>query len=148
MIEFKFKKSDMDSLLKALDSSNAKKDIAKILRDGINKALSYVRKRIAKNHRYQDRTGNLTRSVHFYTDRSGLFGKIGLSGFTNDRILDSKFTAKSSKSGFKYGRKIHQGHGTWQPDQFVFYNFDNSKNVIMDYLTQSYSKVIQKIGGK
>ena len=136
--EVKLSKSDVDRITKKLSSKASQKQTIFELRSAIDKGLKAVRIDSARAHRYTMRTGNLNRSIHHYSGISNqgtLFGKIGLSGFSKDRKIDSKF-------GVKYGIFVHEGQRSWAPDRFITDNFESNKSTIKGFISEALKKIV------
>ena len=104
MLKFRVNKQDQRRVVAALLKASDRfiKRVRVQLKDGLWDMAFYA----GKNHEYTTRSGNLDRAyVVVVTSPSGLSAEL---------LLDKKV------SGAPYAWRIHEGWGTWQPDQFVY----------------------------
>ena len=96
--------------------------------NAINKALeeckSIVLNSAQYDHRYQIQTGRLKNAT-----------KVDVKKYNLRAYIDARVA--------KYGKYVHEGHGTWQADKFINNAVDNNINTI----TQAFIRNInQSIG--
>jgi hypothetical protein len=96
----------------------------------MRKAMSIVQTRARQNHRYTSRTGALSRSVAASVLDSGLTGVVDL----RDEIAE-------------YGKYIHEGFKSWQPDPFIYDATEASLKDIEEQLTLGIERVINELFG-
>lgn len=107
------------------------KELPKELTNEINKALQdtfYHMAVEARNaHRYTVRTGKLRSATRSAVKE--LTGEL----FVDDLKAD-------------YGVYVHQGHGTWAPDQFVYDAFKRGHPILDRAIDQAVDKAIKQAG--
>jgi hypothetical protein len=128
---------DLAILRKKLSDPSTQRKTTNTLFRAVQKSVRDVQKTASKQHRYQNRTGNLTRSIqsHVEIKKDGIFGVTGLSPYSGSLHIDSMF-------GVVYGRRIHEGFGSWSPDQFVFNAFKDQKSTIQNYIKQAVQQIV------
>lgn len=81
------------------------KNVSKYITEEVNKALEVLLPKIQayarKNHRFRTRTGKLESSI--MQDVRNIIGDI----YINEAIAP-------------YGKYVHEGHGKWAPDKFIY----------------------------
>ena len=104
-------------------------DSGELLKQKINKYFNEVTPVIEQyakdNHRYQNRTGNLETETKIETVGIDIEGYIG--------------------PGAEYGKYVHEGHGTWQPDRFIEEAIDNNMNIIDDALNRAIDDTFKEL---
>lgn len=77
------------------------------------------------HHRFTDRTRNLGRSIQSGAAMVGdeIIGEV----FGNDSIAD-------------YGIHVHDGHGSWRPDQFIEQAFSRNESEITSAIEATISR--------
>ena len=109
-LEFKV---DMSELEKAFDKYPDK--LAKNLRLASKRSAGLVEDYARQNHRYQDRTTRLTKSIIGYSQANEVKLILGDEG---------------SNFGTEYGKYVHSGHGSWGADKFIFRSMKKNKEKI------------------
>jgi hypothetical protein len=104
--------------------------IMKITEDAFEDAFKELAPRIEayakSNHRYQDQTGNLTRSTRATAIDDGL------------RLFASA----------NYAQYIARGHGTWRPDPWLEDAMTENKKLIEDVIAKHLDKAFNKLKGR
>lgn len=96
-----------------------------IVTQAIHPYLDKVKEKAKKEHRYKRRTGNLERSVKTQETHDG--GSV----FIDD-------------SQAPYGKYVHSGHGSWNPDEFLY---DAQDEKLLDKMIDDViDKSIEKAG--
>lgn len=114
-----------DSVVSSLD--RLPEALSRSLSVGLNTALTDMASIAKINHRYKVRTGTLYKATQAMTRE--LKGDV----FINDSVAH-------------YGVYVHEGHGTWAPDKFVYKAvLDNEPN-LTKALEQSIAKAITEVG--
>lgn len=126
MINVKVSQQD----LKNLDhfSSVLYKDLKKAGLVALSESMTDVAKGGVNRHRYKRRSGDLQRATQ--TDKI----KDGYKAYINDGIVS-------------YGSSVHSGHGTWQPDEFLYESFDREKKNIFEKVMSKINRVIKVFNG-
>lgn len=130
MIEFKFDSRDFERSLKKYPE-----DLTKELRRASKRSASVVEEYAKQNHRFTTRTGTLVKSIKAYggvgvdvVSRKGFFGKVGDALFGKNKKANGYVNLvlhdEGQPLGTKYGKYVHQGHGSWGADRFI----DNAVN--------------------
>jgi len=136
MIEFKFNARDFEKAMK-----DYPENLTRELRRASKRSASVVESTAKDQHRFTTRTGRLVKSIKGY-------GGVGLiqesrRGFVG-RIADKLFGVKSHSSayvnldlhdegqplGTKYGKYVHEGHGSWGADRFISESVKKNINAI------------------
>lgn len=103
--------------------------LSRTLSKGLESALNDMAMIAKVNHRYKVRTGRLYSATQAMTKE--LKGDLHI----NDSIAH-------------YGVYVHEGHGTWAPDKFVYKAvLDNEPN-LTDALNKSIAQAITEVGLK
>lgn len=107
------------------------KSISKYITEEVNKALDILMPKIQEyaraQHRFITRTGRLERSIT--QDVKDLIGDL----YINDLVAP-------------YGKYVHEGHGTWAPDQFIYDAINAFDKIIQQTLEQAVDRAIVKAG--
>jgi len=108
------------------------------MREGLNLALIKIGRKLEtdgkREHRYERRSGKLQDDTGYkiLKSKQGFLLKFGL-GFD------------PTKAARKYGKRVHEGHGTWQPDQFIYKAVRKNKLFMERELSNAIKKVIKKV---
>ena len=92
------------------------KNLVKNLHRASKQSSARVEDYARQNHRFTTRTGNLVKSI---------LG--GASPFEVSLTLHDE----GSNFGTEYGKYVHSGHGSWQPDRFIFKSIEKNKNLVL-----------------
>ena len=95
------------------------------LRKELKQQITEIQSTARKEHRYKTRTGQLEKSVSTKIEDNGLVGEVGL----DDSIAD-------------YGKYVVQGHGTWEPDQFLEEALEKREPFIQDAFEKAIKEAI------
>jgi len=89
---------------------------------------------------------------HNYTRRSGSLQRdTGYKVFSADGATFKSITLKfglgfdPTRAAKKYGKRIHEGHGTWQPDQFIYKAVKKNQKFMSSVITNAVKKVTKGI---
>ncbi len=103
-------------------------DVNKIVKDietGIDKGVKEITPKIVEiaktNHRYKDRTGNLTNSIMIDQIENGL-----------------NLFAKQ-----KYGLYIHEGFKTWSPDDWLYDAINDNMDMILNSMNKHIARELK-----
>jgi hypothetical protein len=116
-----------DKLIMAFN--RAPMEVAKTIRVEMKKQLQEVQNEARLNHRFITRTGMLERSIDKTVDESGLIGIV----YLNLALAP-------------YARRIHQGWGTWNADQFLYIAFSKKIEQIKEALDRAVDRAFKKVG--
>lgn len=112
-LEFRIRTDDIEKAFK-----DYPKDLVKNLRLASKRSAGLVEDYARQNHRYKDRKGDLTKSI------------IGFSEFNEVKlVLGDKGNAYGT-FGTNYGKWVHNGHGSWGADKFIFRSMKKNKEKI------------------
>lgn len=111
-------------LTKAL--SIAPKLLKTELRVELKNQLKEVRKVAKKEHRFKRKSGFLQRSIKQVIDNQ-------LTGMV---FLDTGIAS--------YGPIVHEGHGKWSPDQFLYEALDKQKDDIRKGVGEAINRALKK----
>ena len=78
---------------------------------------------IRPSGRYYRNTGMLEKSIE--TEVKGVYGKV----YLEDGIVE-------------YGKYVHEGHGTWDPDQFIYEAWDRDKDRAQEFVETAIDQQI------
>ncbi len=112
------------------------------MREGLNLALMKIGRKLEtdgkQEHRYTLRSGSLNRDVGYkiFTRKGATFKAITLKfGLGFD----------PTNAARKYGKSVHEGHGTWKPDQFIYKAVKKNKLFINKTINDAIKKVTKKV---
>lgn len=94
--------------------------IQKAVLKRLGKIGYFIAKYAQNNHRYTVRTGNLKNSTRYWVNRARQRLRIYISEGQAD-----------------YGKYVHEGHGTWAPDQFIDGAIAKNKKYIDEQLEEA-----------
>jgi len=100
------------------------------LRRGMGEATALVQRGARSSHRFMAQSGNLERSVSTDISSDGLKGEI---------FVD--------RGQAIYGRRIHEGWGTWQPDRFIDQSMERNDAEIHQILFNAISRANARVFG-
>jgi len=112
------------------------------MREGLNLALIKIGRKLEtdakRDHRYKRRSGKLQEDT-------------GYKVFTRKGVTFRAITLKfglgfgRTKAAKKYGKSVHEGHGTWRPDQFIYKAVKKNKLFIDREINEAIKKVTKKV---
>jgi hypothetical protein len=85
--------------------------------------------RLQQNHRYKRKGGLLQRSTREEVDKSGLSAKV---------FLDEGIAS--------YGKYVHEGHGSWMPDRFLYNVAKRQKPYFIARINGAVKRIIEAAG--
>jgi len=98
-----------------------------------------VEKEAKSKHRFTTRTGRLVKSIKGYGSAS-----VSDSSITKKK-LDTEVRIvlhnEGHPLGTDYGKYVHEGHGSWSPDRFVFDAIERNKKRIINAWDEAIEKV-------
>lgn len=101
--------------------------IVTYIKAGIDKAhqelIPILTNYAKQNHRYQNKTGNLTNSTVVRNVRQGL----------------------EIYSTSHYAEYVHEGHGTWEPDKWLEEAIKNNEKLILDTYDKYISEELRRM---
>lgn len=118
---------DTKALLAALHK--APEAIAREVRPDMIDLSAEVQVQAAHNHRFTSRSGMLEASIRPKAAASGL-----------------GFSVQAGGSIAPYAAAVHQGHGSWKPDQFLFKALDAKAQRILQVVEMSIGQALRKLG--
>ena len=101
--------------------------LTKELDNELRTSMSKVRADARRNHRFKYISGSLERSTKLEVKK-----RVGVV-YLEKGIAD-------------YGKYVHDGHGSWLPDTFVFNAFKKHKNEIINGMNKVVKNVLKKAG--
>jgi hypothetical protein len=94
---------------------------------GVHEYMFTLQNQARRVHRYKRNTGTLERSIVSRKTKEG--GTV----FINEGACD-------------YGKYVHMGQRSWNPDQFIFDAFDKTENILDSAIEKSVEKALTKAG--
>ncbi|MCP4985026.1 MAG: hypothetical protein GY928_02830 [Colwellia sp.] len=108
------------------------------MREGLNLALIKIGRKLEtdgkQKHRYERRSGKLIADTGYKITKSKL-------GF----LLNFGLGFDPTNAARKYGKSVHEGHGTWKPDQFIYKAVKKNKLFIDNEINKAIKKVTKKV---
>lgn len=95
----------------------------------MKEAMGEIQERARDVHRYKTRTGQAERSVQQSVHSSGLSGRV---------YLDRGVAV--------YSPSLHEGHGTWAPDRFLYKAARKERRLVLTILDEAVEKAFKQAG--
>ena len=106
-------------------------EMSAIIRVEMRNQMASVQEHARTFHRFTTRTSMLERSILQNVSQSGLAGEVYLN-----------------KGIAPYGLFVHQGHGSWRSDQFVYMAFAVKAQQIVRALQKAITDALIRVGLK
>jgi hypothetical protein len=101
-------------------------DLHQALNTSLGISLSRMQTYAQFTHRYKTRTGRLSSAIS--SEVKDLMGEL---------FID--------ENKAYYGKYVHEGHGTWAPDQFIYGSAEANTENLMSSLNQALDSAIKKV---
>jgi len=104
-------------------------ELRRELRKELKQQTVEVQKLARKEHRHTTRTGSLNSSIQRKEDERELTGEV----FFDTGIAN-------------YGPYVHEGHGSWKPDQFLYQAIEKREPMIISALENAVKRGLKEAG--
>jgi hypothetical protein len=120
MVTAEIDTTDLDRVLKAIPPA-----VQTAVRQELTKQAILIQQEARRKHRYTSRSGRLNQAVKTSVDSSGMSSEV----FIESDIAD-------------YGLYIVEGHGSWEPDQFLDEATQTREKEIEDSVTRAIESAV------
>lgn len=97
------------------------------LRIGLKEVNTLITRQARSSHRFKTRSGNLERSV-----------QSEVKNLTSEIYLEPGIAV--------YGRRIHEGYGKWNPDQFLYRAAETKEQEATKILDEAIGRALNRAG--
>ena len=125
---------DLSKFTAAFDSASAQ--VLSEVKKTLKSDATEVQRTARKKHWFHTRTGTLEDSIQTnYDNIDSLVAKVHIDA----EVMTDKGLAA-------YGPYVHEGHGTWEPDQFVYAAAAGIEDRVQSDIEKAITRGLQKAG--
>ena len=131
--EINFESAFGDTFLKA--AQKHPQELVRQIKIGIKQGLGIIAESARNNHRFKDRTPNLsTHAIQEDVSKLNYVRKI-------DKLIGS---VKIDPVQASYGARIHEGFGSWKPDPFIHNAGKREEKTVINLIFKRVKKLAEK----